>query len=219
MVSLTKTQLEERAELNAAKTERAYAELAASVTPRGRAKPARFDDAERVDKAVKECLKYVGVKPGDAPKDIDDPVERIDWLCRTSGTMHRTVRLGKGWQKEAFGAMLGWLDTGEAVALIPRGSGGYWLLDPETDEKVKATSEVVARIDGEAVFFYKPLPSRPLVKGDLRSFVFGTFSRLDYLFAVAAAIVVAFVGLLPAWAYKSMSAHPPRRPRRGRRRF
>ena len=166
-----------------------------------------------------ECLKYVGVKPGDAPKDIDDPVERIDWLCRTSGTMHRTVRLGKGWQKEAFGAMLGWLDTGEAVALIPRGSGGYWLLDSETDEKVKATSEVVARIDGEAVFFYKPLPSRPLVKGDLRSFVFGTFSRLDYLFAVAGAIVVAFVGLLPAWAYKSMSAHPPRRPRRGRRRF
>ena len=65
--------------------------------------------------------------------------------------MHRKVHLGKGWQKEAFGAMLGYLDTGQAVALLPRGTAGYYYLDPQTREKVKVSAEVAAHIDSRAV--------------------------------------------------------------------
>ena len=124
-----KSQMEERAELNAAKTERAYAELAASVTPRGKIPPAGLDDNEQIDKAVNACLRYIGVEPCEVPGSINNLDERIDWLCRPSGTMHRRVRLSKGWHKEAFGAMLGRLDTGEAEGcsgLFPVGEGaGY----------------------------------------------------------------------------------------------
>ena len=192
--------MEIRAELNAAKTERAYAELAASVTPGRKVPSVRVDDAEQLDRAVKACLECIGVEPGDAPEGIDDREERIDWLCRPSGTMHRDVRLSKGWQKDAFGAMLGRLDTGETVALIPRGAAGYWYLDPQTGEKVKITARIADRIDSQAVFFYKPFPSRPLTKKDVAAFVLGSFTAADYLIVVGAAIVVTLMGLLPAWA-------------------
>ena len=196
----TNYQLEERAELNAAKTERAYAELAASVSPKGTTPPTRKQDSEQIDDAVMACLKHMGVETGDAPHSINDFEERIDWLCRPSGTMHRTVRLNPDWQKDAFGAMLGRLDTGEVVAFIPRGTAGYHYLDPQTGEQVKVNAQVAARIDQEAVFFYRPLPSRPLQSDDLTSFLFSTFSRADFLIVIGAALTVTLIGLLPAWA-------------------
>ena len=202
MANFMKSQIEERAKLSAAKTERAYAELAASVSPGGKGPSTIIDDIEQVDRAIKECLKYIGVEPGDAPGGLDDLNERIDWLCRPSGTMHRTVRLDTGWQKEAIGAMLGHLDTGEAVALMPKGMGGYCYIDPSSGEKVKVNATTAEHIDRQAVYFYKPLPSRPLGKKDLTSFVFSVFSRADYLIVIAAALAVTLIGLLPAWANK-----------------
>lgn len=203
MGSFMKSQAETRAEMNAAKTERAYAELAASMTPHGSPHPTmHIGNDERVVKAVRACLEHMGVKPGNVPDGLDDEEKLVDWLCRPSGTMYRTVRLGKGWHGEAFGAMLGHLDTGEPVALIPRGAVGYWCLDTASGEKVKVTPGVAAHINEEATFFYKPLPSRPLEKGDLRSFVFGTFSKADYLTVFIASLAVTLIGLLPAWANK-----------------
>ena len=200
MDSFLKSQMETRAELNAAKTERAYAELAASVIPSGKTPPVRIGSVEQIDKAVNACLEHLGLEPGTAPGNIKDLKERVDWLCRPSGTMHRSVRLGKGWQKEAFGAMVGHLDTGEVVALLPKGTVGYYYLDPRTGEKVHVSESVVAHIDENAIFFYRPLPSRPLEEGDLPAFVFSTFSRADYLTVIGAALAVTLIGLLPAWA-------------------
>ena len=202
MDSFMNSQLDTRAQKNAEKTERAYAELAASIGGKSKRQPAQIDDSEQVDKVIRACLEYIGVEPGDPPTGNVDLEERIDWICRPTGTMHRKVRLTAGWQKEAFGAMVGRLNTGDVVALIPRGLGGYWYLDPSTGKKVKITAEVAKHLDQEAVFFYKPLPSRPLKKGDLSSFVFGSLSRSDYLIVIAAAAVVTLVGLLPAWANK-----------------
>ena len=200
MGSFMKSQVETRAELSAAKTERAYAELASSVMPEGSMPPLKVDDVELLDRAVKACLQYIRVKPGEAPDSLDDRDERIDWLCRPSGTMHRAVRLDTDWYKEAFGAMLGYLDTGEPIALIPRGMAGYFYLDPNTGEKVRVNAKTAAHIDSRAVLFYRPFPSRPLKKGDLTKFVFSTFSHADYRIVIGAAIVMTLIGLLPAWA-------------------
>ena len=202
MASFMKSQMETRAELNAAKTEHAYAELAASVTPGSKAIPEGIGDAAQIDCAVKACLESIGVKPGNAPANIDDLEERIDWLCRPSGTMHRAVRLGKGWQTEAFGAMLGRLDTGEPVALMPSGAAGYSYQDPKTGESVKVDARTAGRIDAQAVLFYKPFPSRPLETKDLSAFVLGAFTRSDYLIVIGAAVTMTLMGLLPAWANK-----------------
>ncbi|MBP3866558.1 MAG: ATP-binding cassette domain-containing protein, partial [Eggerthellaceae bacterium] len=155
---------------------------------------------EQVDGAAKTCLKYIGVTPGAVPDNVEDIEERLDWLCRPTGTMRRGIKLAKGWQNNAFGAMLGSLDTGEAIALLPRGVRGYYYLEPGTGRKVKVTREVASHIGEQAILFYKPLPAKPLKVRDLAKFIFGVFDRNDYLLVLLATLVATFIGLVPPWA-------------------
>ncbi len=194
------SQIETRSKLDSEALERAYAELAASVSDPNKAPVITPDYVEQTDGAVKACLKYNDVEPGEVPEGITDTADRIDWLCRPSGTMYRTVRLEKGWYKEAFGALLGHLDTGEAIALFPRGLNGYYYLEPGSKRKVRVTASVAAHIQEEAVYFYKPLPAKALELRDLVAFIARVFSRADYWLTFAAAAAVALIGLLPAWA-------------------
>ena len=194
------SQIETRAKFDAEATERAYAELASSVSDPRRAPAFTVDDIEQADGAAKACLKYVGVESGSVPEGITDIEDRLDWLCRPTGTMRRNVRLEKGWQSQAFGAMLGHLTTGEAVAILPRSVRGYYYLEPGSGRKVNITPEVAKRIDEDAVLFYKPLPAKSLKIRDLVAFIFRVFDRSDYLLVLAAALAVVLIGLAPAWA-------------------
>ncbi len=192
------SQVDARMRLDAELTERAYQELAASVSPGMQTSHLSLDEVGQTDGAVRVCLKYLGVEPGEVPSKITDKDERIDWLCRPTGTMRRAVRLDEGWYKQSFGAMLGQLDTGESVALLPNLMRGYCYLDPQTGKRVKVTSTTAARIAPEATLFYKPLPARKLGVVDLSRFIFGTFDPSDYLSVFAATLVSTLMGLVPA---------------------
>ena len=194
------SQIETRMEHDSEMNERAYAELAAGLTSSYHAPRLSLDDVDQTDGAARLCLRYCGVQPGAVPDNVTDLNERLDYLCRPSGTMRRAVRLDKGWYKRAFGALLGKLDTGESIALLPRGVKGYQYYDPSTGKKVKITAEVAKRINQEAVFFYRPLPSKPLTVKDLTLFIFSVFTKSDYAMVVSAAVIATLVGLLPAWA-------------------
>ena len=199
-MSWLESQIETRARLDAELTERAYLELAASVSGPNAIPSFTVDDIEQTDGAVRTCLKYLGVKTGNVPDGISDAEQRISWLCRPSGTMHRMVQLDRGWYKRAFGAMLGRLDTGATVALLPRGTTGYYYLEPGTGHKIKVNAETASRIDKHAILLYKPLPMRPLKISDLAAFAFGSFDRSDYQLVIVAALAATLIGLLPAWA-------------------
>ena len=199
-MSWIESQIETRAQYDAEMTERAYAELAASVSDARETPRLTVDEAEQVDGAARACLKRLGVKPGDVPDTVVDIDERLDWLCRPTGVMRRVVRLDGGWYKQAFGAMLGYLDTGEAVALLPRGVRGYSYLEPSTGVKRKVNAEVARHIQPDAVLFYRPLPAESLRVRDLAAFIFSVFDRNDYLLVFVAALAVTLVGLVPAWA-------------------
>ncbi len=194
------SQIEIREKKDAEMLERAYAELASSVSSPRSAPRFSVDDIEQADSAAKACLRHIGVEYGDVPEGIEDVEERTDWLCRPTGTMRRTVRLEPGWQTKAFGAMLGKLDTGEPVALLPRGVHGYCYIEPGSGRKRRVTREVATHISEEAVLFYRPLPSKPLKVRDLVAFIFHVFDYNDYLLVFAAALAVTLVGLAPAWA-------------------
>lgn len=194
------SQIDTRARLDSQMVERAYAELAASVTDPDRAPRIGLGDIEQTDGAVKACLKVIGVEPGDVPDKITDLQERIDWICRPSGTMHRHVRLDAEWYKDAFGAMVGRLDTGEVIAIIPRGIRGYYFLDPGSRRKCRVNASTAARIEDDAVLFYKPLPAQPCTMRDLLVFITRVFNRNDYLLVISAALAATVIGLFPAWA-------------------
>lgn len=135
----------------------------------------------------------------DVPEECGDPTD-ISNLKQEFG--RGKLRGQVDMEGVSFGAMVGRLNTGDVVALIPKGLGGYWYINPSTDEKVRVSAEVARHLDQETTFFYKPLPSRSLKKGDLGSFVFSSLSRSDYLVVLGAATVMTLVGLLPAWANK-----------------
>jgi len=200
MAGWMESQLDERARLDLEMAERAFAQLASSVSDPRRAPRIGIDDIEQADGAARACLKHLRVEPGDVPDSVVGVDERIDWLCRPSGTMHRVVRLDNGWHTRAFGPLLARLDTGEAVALLPRGTGGYRYLEPGTGRKVRVDAKVARRIGQDAVSFYKPLPPRPLAVRDLVAFIFGAFDLGDYLLVLAAALATTALGLFPAWA-------------------
>ena len=199
-MSWLESQIETRAKYDAELTERAYAQLAASVSDFASAPSFGASDISQADGAVKACFKYMRVEPGEVPDGVDDPFERIEWICRPSGTMRRVVRLDQGWQKKAFGPMVGHLQDGTTVALIPRGMGGYCYLEPGTGRRVKVTAEVAATIAKEAVLFYKPLPAKSLRIRDLNAFIFRIFDRGDYILVLIAALAAVLIGLVPAWA-------------------
>ena len=92
MTRFMESQIETRERLDDAALESAYADLAASVSTMREAASFVFaaDDAELVDSAARACLRYVGARPGYVPDGITDVDERIDWLCRPSGTMRRS---------------------------------------------------------------------------------------------------------------------------------
>ena len=202
MGSWFESQVDKRSRLDAEITERAYAELAASVMDPNRAPVINADELEQTDGAARACLKYCGIEAGNVPDSVTDVDERIDWLCRPSGTMRRAVRLDGKWYQHAFGALLGKLDTGQAIALLPRGLRGYYYIEPTTKHKRKVTSKVAKHIEADAVLFYKPLPAKPLTVRDLVTFIFRVFDRGDYLLVFAAALAVAIIGLAPAQANK-----------------
>lgn len=200
MSSWFESQIEVRARLDKGLTERAYAELAASVSDPKRASIFSPDQEEQYDSAICACLKYCGVEPGVVPEGITDPNERLEWFCRPTATMYRVVVLDDEWYKRAFGALLGTLDTGETVAMLPVGIHGYCYIEPGTNRKIKITKDKAQHISSEAISFYKPLPVKPLKIPDLMAFIAGVFDRNDYLLVVIAAVVATLISLLPAWA-------------------
>ena len=200
-MSWLESQIETRARLDAEMSERAYAELAASVSGASSASFVGDDNLEQTDAAIGACLRYNGVVAGKAPESLADLEQRIEWLCRPTGTMHRAIRLDRDWYKRAFGAILGTLDTGQVVALLPRGVRGYSLVDPATGKRLHITAEVASHIQPDAVFFYRPLPARAIKVADLARFIVSVFDRTDYALAFAASLAVTLIGLLPAWAH------------------
>ena len=201
MTSWMESRIEARARQNDAMEDKAYMQLARSVSEPHRR--ASFADGEpQADKAAKVCLEYLKAEPGVIPNGVDDPDERLDWLCRPSSTMRRAVRLGQRWRRQTYGAMLAHLDTGEAIALLPRGLSGYYYTDPSTGRKTRVTASVAQHICEEALLFYKPLPAKPLAVRDLVLFIFGLFDRHDHAIVISAALIVTLVGLAPAWANK-----------------
>ena len=199
-MSLFEKRTEERKKADRELTEKAYSALAASVsceTNRGfQAEP----EQQPTDRAVSACLEYLKVQPGSVPEGVKEAEERINWLCRPSGTMHRSVQLEGKWYRKTFGAMTGHLKSGEPVALLPRGISGYCWPDPETGKRIRVNRKNAEKIDPQALLFYKPLPGGSIGREKLFRFTAGIFSRTDFIWLLLMALAATLVSLLPAAA-------------------
>ena len=155
------------------------------------------DSGERAQGAIDEILEFYHVKQTDIPAKLETLEDRLEYALHPSGIMYRTVELAKGWRKDAFGAMLGFMKKDRApVALIPFGLSQYRYYDMEKDEYAIVTAENEELFEKRAYAFYRPFPVKKLGLTDLAGYILGILEPSDYVMIVLATLIVTLAGML-----------------------
>ena len=157
-----------------------------------------FRDQRKLTKdAIDEILRYFHVKSQEIPNEIKDLNEQLEFLMRPCGIMRRTVRLEKGWYREAAGAMLGVRkDDGSVAAFIPPGISGYSFFDKASGKHRKLNRKNEELFEEDAIAFYKPFPLKKLGIGELLLHILQTLSPADYILFGLAVLAVSLVSML-----------------------
>ena len=155
------------------------------------------DGSAAAKSAIDEILKYYHVKSREVPDNIKDTNEQLEYLMRPYGIMRRTVRLEKGWYRDAVGAMLGVMkESGRVVALIPAGFSGYCYIDPDSGKKIKINRRNQHLFDTEAIAFYKPFPLKKIGLGSVAKYIAETLSAADFALIALATLALSLIGML-----------------------
>lgn len=155
------------------------------------------DGSAAAKSAIDEILKYYHVKSREVPDNIKDTNEQLEYLMRPYGIMRRTVRLEKGWYRDAVGAMLGVMkESGRVVALIPTGFSGYCYIDPDSGKKIKINRRNQRLFDSEAIAFYKPFPLKKIGLGSVAKYIVETLSAADFALIALATLALSLIGML-----------------------
>lgn len=155
------------------------------------------DGSAAAKSAIDEILKYYHVKSREVPDNIKDTNEQLEYLMRPYGIMRRTVRLEKGWYRDAVGAMLGVMkESGRVVALIPTGFSGYCYIDPDSGKKIKINRRNQHLFDSEAIAFYKPFPLKKIGLGSVAKYIAETLSAADFALIALATLALSLIGML-----------------------
>lgn len=165
-------------------------------------------DNERVISrdAVNNILKYYHEKPVEIPDNITEADKTLEYAFRPSGLMIRDVHLEKGWHKDGFGPMLGYLkDSHKAVALIPGQIFGYKYRDPATGKMIRLTRKTAERFEEDAICIYRPLPSKKLGIPDLLKYLKNCISRGDIVLIVLASLAATLIGMLEPRIYSLLT--------------
>ena len=153
-----------------------------------------------LDVALAVLLAHFNVKPSGTLSAGDTIEQRLDNALHPHGIMRRKVHLEGQWYKDAIGAMLGTLQDGTPVALLPHGTAGYSYIDPATGKRIRVTSGNAGTIQQDALCLYQPLPLKSLGLRDLVSFGLRSLGKADYVTIVLVSAIATIIGLLPAWA-------------------
>lgn len=197
-------QIEERRNADNELLEDSFFQIAGVIL--GERSAQKFSDERIITKnAIDEVLRYYHYKPVDVPESITDPMDQLDYALRPHGVMYRTVDLTPGWYRDAFGPMLGRLEDGTVVALIPHHISGYTYKDPETDKIIKVGRNNEAALGDKALVLYKPLPKRKLKVTDLIAFMRHSVTMTDIVMLIAATLAITVIGLVMPRATKALT--------------
>ncbi|MBR5336990.1 MAG: NHLP bacteriocin export ABC transporter permease/ATPase subunit [Lachnospiraceae bacterium] len=147
--------------------------------------------------AVDEILEYYHVKSREVPDDLTEMDEILEYLLRPHNIMKRTVKLEKGWYRDAVGAMLGTRkDDHSTVALLPSGLSGYRFYDRKAGRYVHINRSNADLIEPDALAFYKPFPLDKMNLGSIINFMIRQISLSDAICLVLVMAATTLVGML-----------------------
>lgn len=192
----TKSQIKERRDIDDQRVSDSLLKAAGVVMGEETTRRA-VDDRVAAGNAIGRIMRYYRYKASEAPESVTDIYDRLDYCLRPHGVMYREVELQKGWYREAFSPILAFTkEEGTPVALIPGRVSGYWYADLKTEMPVKLNATNAKQFDDLAICFYRPLPQKELGMGDLLRYMLRCVTVNDVAIKGAAALAVAFVGLL-----------------------
>ena len=164
----------------------------------GKQRAGVLDDERIIAKAaIDEILKYYHCKIAEVPDEIRDLDEQLEYCLRPHGLMRRSVKLEKGWYRDAFGPMLAFRkEDGMAVALLPKPFLGYTFRDPVSGEKTDLNRKTAAQFEADAICFYRPLPLKKLGIPDLIKYLTDCLSTGDIVSLIVLTLVATMIGML-----------------------
>jgi NHLM bacteriocin system ABC transporter ATP-binding protein len=193
-------------ELRAASDQNAFERaLEALLSPLARTDALPQGQADGTEHPVFEVCAMVGrrlglqmkshpdLRPG---KSLKNPVEAV---AKASSVRVRKVLLrGKWWHNDHGPLVAFWEGSGQPVALLPKGSRGYTVYDPQTRKTQSVNEKLAAQFDAFAHTFYAPLPLRPLNGWDLVRFAFGV-CRSELSMISLMSVGLGLLALLPPY--------------------
>lgn len=190
-------QIKQRMEYDDDAFQEAFVKMAGAVMGE-KVTAALENDRQQAQNAVDEILKFYHLKIRELPDHVQGINEQLEYLLRPTGIMRRTVKLEKGWHKDATGPFLAvWKETKRVVALIPT-VFGYRFLNADTGKWTRVNQKNEGNFEEEAICFYKPLPLRKVSYKDFLKYAISTLSVWDVAFVAAAIFAVTLVGMIPA---------------------
>lgn len=156
-----------------------------------------YDKGADVRDAISQLLKYFNVKEKEVPEKIQGLEDRLDYLLSSTGILYREIRLEKGWQKNAMGALITTLkEDGTVITVLPALSGGFVYVDPHTGRKIRINHTEAEKIGEEAFCFYRPFPMRKLKRRDLWKYMAECITTWDLVSFGLSAAAITLVGML-----------------------
>lgn len=172
-----------------------FVNIAGAIMGR-RVSDALNDDRAITQNAIDEILKYYRVKSREVPDNLKDMNDQLEYLMRPYGIMRRTVKLSKGWYRDAIGAMLGMMkEDGRIVALLPDGLSGYRYHDFKTGKREKVNRQNGSLFSEDAIAFYKPFPAKKLGIPALMQYIVHTLSPSDFILIVLCTFAASLFGM------------------------
>ena len=203
-MGLTTDQINLRDEMDRKAVSDAFFEMGGTVMGR-RLNESMKQNREQTEEAIGDILKYYRFKPQKVPEEIGNFDEMLDCQLRPCGIMRRSVKLEKGWHRDASGAMLGTrTDDGSIVALLPMGTRHYCFMDHRRKKLIPVNTQTEHLIAPEALQFYKPFPSGEMSVKSLMKYIQQQISFSDVISLLLTAAIVVLLGMLMPWLNRQL---------------
>lgn len=149
-----------------------------------------------IAQSMNTIIKYYRIKAEVTTERTEDFNELLESFCQPHGIYYRTVKLEKGWYRNAAGAMLGTKKNGNYVALIPNRLFGYSIQDGNTNKKIKVNARTQHLLETEAVCFYRPFPQQKLTILSLLKYIAQCVPVFSYVMVILAIFVATLIGMM-----------------------
>ncbi len=155
-----------------------------------------FSSTVMAKNAIEDIICFYGEKPIDPPGLMDDFYDKLEFMLRPTGIMHRNITLKDNWYKNVFNPIIVFNHCGEPLALLPHKRGWYVYIDKKNDKKVKVDKDTSKKFTEDAICFYRPLPQKSIDIADLAEFTLKSISLKDVFIFIILGLLSNLLGVL-----------------------